>query len=129
MRIVDPAAAMWNKARSVSPSCQHSPDKTKETDTKIMAAWGFDELLGEWDPADWDDTKPWVTKIFDSYLKQNVALSLAASGISVKGEECCLDCAIEALSIFTKGSSGLLGSTKCVIGFEPHSGIVARKQR
>jgi hypothetical protein len=123
VRTVDPSAVMWNKARSTSPTCDHSANNSGNQDTEIMAAWSFTELLGEWDPSDWDDKKPWVTKVFDSHLKCNVAMSLAARDVVLRGPDCCLNCAIKA--VMSVSQDPMLGSSRSVIGFHPHVGTLA----
>jgi hypothetical protein len=124
VRIVDPSAVMWKKARTISPKCNHATGDSGTPETEIRAAWSFTELLGEWDPADWDDKRPWVTNVLDSHLKYNVAMSLAARDIVFKGKDCCLNCAIEA--VLSTGQGTMLGSSRCVIGFYPRVGTLAR---
>jgi hypothetical protein len=124
VRIVDPSAVMWKKARTISPKCNHATSNSGAPETEIMAAWSFTELLGEWDPADWNDKRPWVTKVLDSHLKYNVAMSLAARDIVLKSRDCCLDCAIKAVLSTDRGV--ILGPSRCVIGFDSRVGTLAR---
>lgn len=115
LRIIDPSAAMWNKACSKTLQCEHtqlqSSNKSDTAaipvpDSEIMAAWSFEELLGDWDIKNWDDTKPWVTKVLDSHLKLNVAMSLSPKSTVVKGPKCCLRCAMEMVNKIDVGNIG-----------------------
>jgi hypothetical protein len=94
--------------------------------------WGFEELLGVWPSERRQDTNMWVTKVFDSYLKCNVAIGLAGLGkIVIKGPNCCLSCAIMATVAENHGDDGDSGDAylhnSCVIGFHPHYGTVSRR--
>lgn len=118
---------MWSKTRSATPVCPHSNGETEKPTAKIMAAWNFNELLGEWDPTISEDTIPWVTKVLDSHLKYNVAMSLGASCIVVRNPECCLSCALESVSSRKEALGCGLGTSFSIIGFQPSHGTLARR--
>lgn len=59
--------------------------------------------------------------------KYNVAMSLGASRIAVKGPECCLNCAVESVSSRKDAISCELGTPISIIGFRPRHGTWARR--
>lgn len=130
MRIVDPAATMWNKSCSLTPRCNHDPDSVADTDNfedlEISGAWAFDAILGSWEgPEDWDNSIPWTSKILDSDLKLNVAISLAPEAIVLRRKQCCMHCAAKAAS--STEWNRAVGTYGVILNHKIEPGVVARR--
>jgi hypothetical protein len=105
-RIINPSDAVAGIIRShfmeaTTNECQHRrnapPGETSvfEVPAEECYLWSFEKLLANWEAE--DDTF-FFTKILDTDLKANVALSLSAQGCLVRKSSSCLSCAIHAVN-------------------------------
>lgn len=100
LRPVDPSTALWNLSHSVIASCSHnSTEKDLEATSAQLGdipVWGFNELLGGWNPSWPQDGSIYNTTQLDSHQKVNVASSLAAGFAVIRPPGCCMWCALKA---------------------------------
>ena len=95
------------RCRSLYPRCTHRKSKPSG-DASIpskVAIISFDMVLGSWHPVDIDDPadidlvnpeKVQATKILNTGLKFNAAVSLSPDGAIICGEKYCMACALKS---------------------------------
>ncbi|KAL8710896.1 MAG: hypothetical protein Q9225_007212 [Loekoesia sp. 1 TL-2023] len=99
LHIIDPTYVLRNLCFSKVPNCDHKLRSEKEesvTPDIPVRTDDFERILSRWNPAHKKPGTPVaMSKLLDTRLKINVALSLAYTGCVIRHpKKCCIDCAI-----------------------------------
>ncbi|KAL8921445.1 MAG: hypothetical protein Q9172_004037 [Xanthocarpia lactea] len=97
--LIDPTNVLVSLKHSSTPTCSHksrSEDEESAASNIHVRTDDFERILSRWNPAGKQTgNRVIMSKLLDTRLKMNVALSLANSACIIRDpKHCCMDCAV-----------------------------------